>query len=521
MKKLFTKIMAIVLASVSAVAMVGCGPAGGGGSKNDPSSIELHYWASGYGLEYMQKMVKAFEEDHPEYTVDFIASSAVDSADIYNRPDDNTADLYITTMEGYMGYKSYLEPLDGLLEEEVDGVKIKDKMDSQLKTAFTADDGHTYALSWAEGIGGMVYNADVFETKNYKLPKTTDEFLSLVETISADKYTPFVHYADYWEYVLNVFMAQYDGVDVYQKYWNGIWTDDKGTIWDKTDDVEEANSIKVFKTTDAKREAYKVIRALVNPKGYTYVGTNSLTHTVAQTYFLNGAGLMQPNGGWLEQEMKNTDSTVKNVKMMKWPVISALGNKLGITENQLSAVVAYVDGDTLDAIQQSAVDAVRAKEHGEQIIERVREARNIVFSEKTQHLILIPEYSNAKEGAKEFIKFYYSDKGLDICERYSGMMLPVSYSDGSYRKTSLDSVSSFVKSTVELGNQCNRIYKALNSKLLYDGGLNMLHHNKAVLSFTYSDNSSQVMTVDQFCKVEDDYFDAQWQEILTNADLLG
>ena len=128
----------------------------------------------------------------------------------------------------------------------------------------------------------------------------------------------------------------------------------------------------------------------------------------------------------------------------------------------------------------------------------------------------IPNYSGAKEAAKKFIAFYYSDAGLEICEQYSGMMLPVSYSDGIYRKLTTDNLSTFVKSTIKIGEECQRIYKAVNGKLLYDGGIQALTYYTPVSSFTYGNDQ---MTVDQFCAMENSYWEGEWNNILINADL--
>ena len=63
MKKLLSILLTVVMA-LGIVSMVGCGngAGGGGGGSNDPDVLEIDYWASGYGTEYMSKMVEAFEK---------------------------------------------------------------------------------------------------------------------------------------------------------------------------------------------------------------------------------------------------------------------------------------------------------------------------------------------------------------------------------------------------------------------------------------------------------------------------
>ena len=502
MKKSMAKILALGLASVSMASMVACGGGGKGGDGYSEDVIEISYWSSGYGTSYLSKVIKAFEADNPGLTVSLSSSSAVTTGDIYNRADDSTTDLYISVMDDYLAYTEYLEPLDSVLDMTVDGVKVKDKLDSEYLNAVKASDGKTYTLTWAEGLGGMVYNADVFTARGYKEPKTTTELTKLALTMNSDGYTPFVHYKEYWNYMSWLWMAQLDGASAYQDYWKGTWTNADGS--------KEENSIKVFKQTDTKLAVFNVLYDLLSPNGYTYTGTNTLSHTVAQTYFLNGYGLMMPNGSWVETEMQSAESTVKNIKMMKTPVISALGTKLGITENQLVAAVAYVDGDTLTSAQQSAVNAMSAE-----TIDAVRKARNMVYSEKMNHLFLIPEYASAKEAAKKFIAYYYSDKALAL-EETSGMMLPATYSDGAKRKSAYENESTFVKSTIDLGEVCTRIYRCKTGKLLYDGGIKNLWFYDPITSFTYGND---LITVSDYFKKENSYWDGEWNNILTNADL--
>ncbi len=250
-----------------------------------------------------------------------------------------------------------------------------------------------------------------------------------------------------------------------------------------------------------------VIDQLLAPKNYAYTGMNTLTHTTVQTYFLNGRGLIMPNGSWMESEMRNSKSSIE-CKMMKTPVISALGPQLNLTENQLVAVVSYVDGDELTGAQQSVVDSLSAD-----VIEKVRVARNMSYSQKTQFHVFIPEYATAKEAAKKFMAFYYSDEALGIMEEYGLNLLPCTYSDGSTGKAQIE--STFIKSCVEYAKG-DQIYMAINGKLLYDGGLKKLYHFAPTEYLMYGGN---YIGLDAYFTKENEYWDNNWNQILINADL--
>lgn len=59
--------------------------------------------------------------------------------------------------------------------------------------------------------------------------------------------------------------------------------------------------------------------------------TISMDHTTAQHHFLSDKAVFMVNGAWLQNEMSaNYLEQVKKIKMMKTPIVSALGVKLGL-----------------------------------------------------------------------------------------------------------------------------------------------------------------------------------------------
>lgn len=504
MKKFLQKLLVLSVAAVLAVGCVGCGSSETKYDPKDPQTLDVYYWSSGNGTAYMESILKAFKAKNPEININFTPSSSVEGKDIYQDPDNVTTDIYFTTMSTYIARKDYLEPLNSVLDMEYDGVKVSSRFDAATINSMTTSDGNIYAMPWSNSVTGFVYNASVFEEKGFKTPKTTDEFVTLCAQIFSAGLTPFIQYADYWNYPIFVWMAQYAGVENFNKYWNGVYTDENG--------VEKENDISLFKDNVAKKEALKLLPDLLSPKGYTVTGTNSLSHTVAQTKFLAGQAVMMPNGSWMENEMKNSSSKY-TFKMMKYPVISALGEKLGIDEDQLRAIVAYVDGDaTADEIAYAeSVDA--------DIVARVREARNIVYSERLQFHTLIPKNSPAKDAAKKLLAFYYSDEALEIAENTSGMILPANYSNGSSRKNPAHDTS-FVKSCSDIVKLNGKtVERAYNVPILYNTGIERFWHYDAVRKFTYISKDSPVTIYQKFMEDEDNYWTNNWNDILTDAGL--
>ena len=502
MNKKLGKVLALSLVGVSVLSMAACGGTGNGKKPiaNNESTLELVVWNAGGLKEMFEKMEKAFEAKNPGVDVAIRMTTTSEVKDIHNDPN-NTVDLYMSPFESFLNYKDELEPLSDVLEMTVDGVKVGDKVSAQAINAMSDDNGTVYSLPYYNAINGLYYNATAFKTAGYTLPKTTDELVTLSKNIISNNQTPFIYYADYWTYLSDVWMAQYAGVEAYGNYWKGIYTNENGTT--------EANSPKVFKENDAKRASYSVLYELLAPAKAVYRGTLSLTNTYSQTYFLQGKALMIPNGSWMENEMRNSQSNI-DVGLMKTPILSALGTKLGLSsDEELSAIVAYVDGDA------TAEQTAFAESVAPSVVETVREARNLYFSELSQYHSVIPADAVAKEAAKKFLAFYYSDEALAIMEGYGGL-LPATYSDGAKRKTSDNSLSFFMKSCIECDATATYIGKALGSPLFYKNNLGKLYQYSPASEFYYVDGTA---TVDSYFQKENNYWDTQWNNLLKDAGL--
>ena len=144
---------------------------------------------------------------------------------------------------------------------------------------------------------------------------------------------------------------------------------------------------------------------------------------------------------WLEIEMgTNFDSA--NVDMIKTPVVSSIVNRLSfgndssLTEDQkddrLVELIKYVDA--VDAGGTPALPTYAAEATVENDIAIVTEARHYSYmAGGTDHQAYIPSYSQHIREAKEFLKFMYSDRGLQIYyESMQGAMLPAMLTEGSY-----------------------------------------------------------------------------------------
>lgn len=91
-----------------------------------------------------------------------------------------------------------------------------------------------------------------------------------------------------------------------------------------------------------------VLERIVNPEnGYSKADDQSLNFTQVQNKFLETSNkvLFNPNGLWLEREMiGKLRSAGAGYEIIRMPVVSALGEKLGIDDTTLSALIEWIDG---------------------------------------------------------------------------------------------------------------------------------------------------------------------------------
>ena len=476
---------------------------------NSTTDIEIVYWEAGYGREYLDAVINEFNERQDTYNAILVSSAEIRNDEIHLNADENSADLYISSWVGFNGYLQYLEPLDELLQRKPDGENgktIAEKIGAGFLDHNKSLDGHTYSLNGTPGsLTALMYNKNLFvdaDGNPLELPNTTNELIDLTIDLKSDGKIPWIQYRDYWYYIYEAWVAQYEGIDVYTKIWQGIYTDENG--------VEHENDVRIVTESDGRLEAYRVVAELINPKGYVYTGSNNFTHTQAQTYFLNDKAVFMPNGTFMENEMKASSGT-DHIGIMKQPVISALAKKLGIKgDRHLSLIVDYVDGDTLSAADQAIVDS-----YSEDVIQRVREARNFYYG-CAPYNVMVPSYSNCKDGAFAFLEFYYSDEGMQIAQEVLKTPLSLKYSvDPELDKSTW---STYMQEVDAIYENANNFYHYLVKPLFYMNTMDHLHSVHPIEYMTYR-NDGNTLSATEYWKKEVAAWETKWESVLMAAGL--
>ena len=515
MKKL-SKTAALMLAAMMAVSSVGCGENtnsggnGGGGSTgydsnydNGGTVVEIKFWYSGMGVDYLEEMIQTFNQKQSKWNVKYTSSSSASSlTSTLGLEDVDTTDLYLVEK---VSDTWYLEPLDGLLASTADGDSkpLKEKFEDFYLTTETSLDGNIYGLTTGGGTLGLVYNTRLFEKAGIEVtPRTSDELAAVCEKLKNVGVTPFIHFTGggYWSYFLNVWQCQYDGFDYYLNNFYACVD---------TDGVSPSK--KVFTTKDGRYQMLKALAKVLTPENVE-AGSNSVDHITAQTMFLNADIAMMVNGAWLSNEMKSTGD-MEDYSVMKNPVVSGIRDKLTTvkSDQELRSLVSAIDAVTdktkdISEYQSGENYIVDGKEISAADWNRVEEARNTVSTAYNGQSACIPKYSTEKEGAMEFLKFYYSDEGYQIYTKHTHMLLPMELSEGEidmsdwnmFEKTISDV---FRKSKYQIGTDMK-----CKHKIFLNGGASPYPDSNYIVEFcTYNEGDRKTA-------------DEVWAEILKAVD---
>ena len=455
------KIVALMLCSVlCTVAFIGCSKKNQGNT--DPVVVDVRLYKAGYGTEWFYSAKEKFEELYKDkgYTINVVDESTGVKEKFEGeiaKKKTNTIDLYIIGEPNFPDVLKRSKSALNKSEDEVllenlndvyssraikfdgteESVTIESKLNESTKRFMKFNgttsskysylnqfSGNYYAFPWASGVSGLFINKSVFDSFDLELPRTTDELIAAYDVMcpktngkpspAREGVYPMTYAgnngAGFWLFVYDTLFAQYSGAEAEKNFW--LCQPAEGTVKD--------NGWEVYKD-EGILEALKVVEKLCDDD-YCENGTSGNTEIKAQLQILQGKAAIMPTGNWAYQQMKlNYPDVVGNGVMMKMPVISALGTKLGISDATLSAIIKGVDEGKTDAAIAAECSTT------ETIAARVREARNIYFDYSVNHIALIPSYSPSKDVAKLFLRFLASDDNLDLYKSKAYSSLPFKY----------------------------------------------------------------------------------------------
>lgn len=429
MKKFLMRIACVCLAIVSAVSLCSCG---GDKEEGENGYLKISAVGLGYGVEWLNEMVKEFEKSsgiNVEIVVkegsagqgqldEEIKSLKSDTDLFFNKRGFFAKSVYDGSIStGGQSYDCLYADLSDVWNSVVDegsGKTIKDKIYDNYASVFEID-GKYYALPWAGGVYGITRNLSVWNELNLTdadVPYTTDELFALCDKVVASNVdaSPFIYALEgqYYGAWTTIFFAQYEGKEKAEQLKKGLDPDGELSQY--------------LYTYTGQEEALKVLEKLITTSGYQ-CEDNSSSFSLQQEFFIDGDALFMINGSWLETEASNFDNSP--IDMIKTPVISSLANRLSFrgdaeADKKLSDIIKYVD--KIDAGEAAEKPSYATDDD----IKIVTEARHYSYmAGGTDHQAYVPSYSSHIREAKEFLKFMYSDKGLNIYYKtLNGATLP-------------------------------------------------------------------------------------------------
>lgn len=453
MKKVVVLFLALVMMLVAGIGCSDKGETGNNPSVDGPFSgktLNLTIAKLGYGTDWLNKIVEAYSaksgvkvNTRVKIGTDGVTAistelgSMISEQDIYVTKIGNIfADLYRGQVS-YQGvqYDSLYADLTDVYNTTVDGENktIKEKFDNGIVEHISFNDKYYY-MPWSNGFMGIVRNINTWNKLGLTdddIPNTTKELFALCDTIKSkasqmtsarDKdIAPFIYASsdEYYSAVVPLWFAQYEGKNSISNFMKGL-------------DPEGKVSYNLY-AYDGQTEALNALNQLLK-NGYQHAGSTSMSFTEMQSYFLAGQAVFCVNGDWLEIEM---GSSYKNVTAdyIKFPIISSIIDKLSFnTDSELSQLIDYVDSHM--TVGDNSGKPAFATDND---VEIVREARTMSFSSSgDDHTVIVPSYSKNIDVAKDFLKFMYSDEGLNIYyDVMKGAKLPLTPTTGYTEKTSL------------------------------------------------------------------------------------
>ncbi len=498
-------------------------------------TLEIVISNYGYGVEWLNDQIELFKaqawvkEKYPNLSIPEIKTNnssktyCVDQ--IAAGPKSNTADLFFSTQTAglkvnttYGGVSVFEDLSQSYYNSAVPGesVTVKDKMVPEIYKDYAIEhDGTTsyYGMPWVNGFMGLLYNATLVSEKlgaDYVMPRTTDELVQFAEDLKEESLTPFVFAAtaNYWVQMFQTWWAQYDGVasdydsvQGYNDFWNGQLDGEY------TREIFNNNSDSAV--YQGRYKSLKVLESLIGyGSGNYHSSCANFKVLQAQKAFLDGDGVMMPNGDWFDTEMKAAGDAYKSEKnyeltILKTPVISAIVEQCTSVTNdaELASVVQCVDEEKSFAEAFAAYNAAYSKTLAEADYNRINEARRVMYRLEG-HEAYVPSYSSAKGLAIDFLRFMATDVSISQFMKSTGGCV-TSFKFDAKNSEGWDSFTTLQKTHVKYFESGVQMPTFTSFKLHYYGSLMPLTQTPQLDFAFINESASARKTAEKI--IEDDY----------------
>ena len=458
------KVLCLMMATMfSAAGFAACG-GGQAGVVDNEKTLNIKVYKSGFGDTFVHAWIDQFEEMYATegYQINVVeandqiqGSTVTDEMILGNK---NAIDLYVTgnVTPHRLRDASDQEDMDMIAANLNDvfsakpigangeeSVTIADKLMDGYAEYFQLNDTY-YAFPYRSAPVGLVVNPSVYSQYATEYPCTTNELLTIVDTIREAKAFPFAFAGgnaySYLHALEDVWTAQYAGVEYYGEYCS-------------MDGVTSADSAAALIGNDGWAASLDVISAIQNPKNMAN-GSISFQHSQAQSNLITGKAAFMVTGAWLQNEMfMDYADRVVNMQMIATPVLSEVGVKLGLPSDEvLSTLVKCVDAG------KTATEAIAEAQtkHSATVTEaqyaEVAKARGVFYDWGIPNQVVVNAYSDKLDIAKVFLRYLASDDAAKVAYESSTMRMPfdsanVDYATIGTQTAFLTSVNSITKNS--------------------------------------------------------------------------
>lgn len=169
------------------------------GAQAQDVTLTVESWRNDDLTLWQEKIIPAFEAEHPGIKVNFTPSAPTEYNAVLNSKLDAGSAGDIITCRPFDASLALFEA--GHLAD-LDDMAAMNNFSDVAKSAWQSDDGSaTFCVPMASVIHGFIYNADAFAELGIDVPATEAEFFAALETIKADgSYIPMAMGTnDQWE----------------------------------------------------------------------------------------------------------------------------------------------------------------------------------------------------------------------------------------------------------------------------------------------------------------------------------
>ncbi len=469
MKKFTRTFMSIVLAITACFSTFACKKP----TDNiiqDGKTINVRAFLAGYGVDWLYQLKDKFEKAYEKegYKVNILnPSNSVQTTVVVNElyNGGNGVDLYFpgsvwvhNVTEGSEFGRNLVEDLTDTVyskpaigfDGKEESVTVREKMKKDAATYYNVYyNNREYGFAGGDSPCGLAVNQDRLDYFGFDLPRTTDELMTIFDSVMLGKNAdgeyvngtkeeslpsqtgiyPHTFYGGVSGYPVSMYqtwMAQYMGKE----------------RWTEFNSYERASDPDYFKTKGyeiyADQSIYEMLEVLYQmfDKSYATRGSTSQDADAANYKMIDPdfGAIFFSTASWMINEVKgNYPEESKALRMINYPVISAVGTKAfgaGTTANitnekkcdkVLSEVVRLVDENKTNA---EIVEALRAAEFNvittEADVAIVREARLMYCTRADGAGALITKDSPVKDIAALFLRMYASDDFSDLYYECTG-----------------------------------------------------------------------------------------------------